>query len=477
MSAAALRALLRHLLCYYGFSAVITVICRDPVTPPELSGNTPVSDIVCPVEVGLFHSLRDQLDVPVLYSFYCGLDQFIHPDKPLLLDHGLDGCLTSVMGTYIMSIIFNPYKESHLIQFLYNGLSCCITVHTAELAAVFIDGGIIIQNIDLRQIVTLSNLKVIRVMGRCDLNYTGTKLSVNISICNDRDLSVDNREHQLLSNDILISVIIGMDCYCSITKHGLRSCSRKLKESCGAYGSVILDQRVLDMPEMACLLFIFYLGIRNGGITYRTPVDDPAALVDPAFFVHLAEYFGNCLIAALVHGKTLSVPVTGGAKLFQLFNDPSAVLSLPLPGSLKEPFSAKIFLADAFFLQLFNDLNLCSDAGMVCSWLPECIIALHPLITDQDILHGIVKGMSHMELSCDIRRGNYDRKRCFGMIHLCMEVFLRKPFVIDSVLNPLGIVGLCKFSAHHLLLFCLKKESCPEGFLCHRKLLRNIPMT
>ena len=94
---------------------------------------------------------------------------------------------------------------------------------------------------------------------------------------------------------------------------------------------------------------------------------------------------------------------------------------------------------------------------MVCPGLPECIIALHPLIADQDILHGIVKGMSHMKLSCDIRRGNYDRKRCFGMIHLCMEVFLRKPFVIDSVLNPFGIVGLCKFSAHHLLLFCLKK--------------------
>ena len=38
------------------------------------------------------------------------------------------------------------------------------------------------------------------------------------------------------------------------------------------------------MPEMACLLLIFNLGIGDRCITYRTPVDYPAAFIYPSFF-------------------------------------------------------------------------------------------------------------------------------------------------------------------------------------------------
>ena len=64
---------------------------------------------------------------------------------------------------------------------------------------------------------------------------------------------------------------------------------------------------------MSGLLLIFYLCIGDGSVTYGTPVDDTGTLVDVAFFVHLYEYFGHSLIAAFIHGETLSVPVTGRA--------------------------------------------------------------------------------------------------------------------------------------------------------------------
>ena len=67
------------------------------------------------------------------------------------------------------------------------------------------------------------------------------------------------------------------------------------------------------MPEMSRLLLVFYLGIGNGGITYGAPVDNAGAFVNPAFFVHFAENFGDGFVTALVHGETLTVPVTGGA--------------------------------------------------------------------------------------------------------------------------------------------------------------------
>ena len=85
---------------------------------------------------------------------------------------------------------------------------------------------------------------------------------------------------------------------------------------------------------MSCLLLIFYLCIGDGGITYGTPVNNTGTLVDVAFFMHLHEYFGHCLVTAFIHGETLSVPVTRRTQLFKLFDNTSAVFLLPLPGSL-----------------------------------------------------------------------------------------------------------------------------------------------
>ena len=114
------------------------------MTPPELSGNAPVTDIVRPVEISLFHALRNQLDLSVFYCLCRRLDQFIHFDKPLFLDHRLDRRFASVMRTDIMGIILNADKQSHFIKLLDDRRSCFITIHSLELAAVFIDRGIII---------------------------------------------------------------------------------------------------------------------------------------------------------------------------------------------------------------------------------------------------------------------------------------------------------------------------------------------
>ena len=181
MGAAALRADLGHLLCYHYLTAFIAVISRNSVSPPELTADTPVADIVRPVKVGLFHTLRNKLDVAVLYGFYCGLNQLIHLDKPLLFYQRLNGGLTSVVGTYVVGVIFDTDQKSHLVQFFHDGFSCLITVHTFELAAVFVDGGIVIHNVDHRQVVTLSYFKVVGVMRRGNLYYAGTEFHIYVS--------------------------------------------------------------------------------------------------------------------------------------------------------------------------------------------------------------------------------------------------------------------------------------------------------
>ena len=86
---------------------------------------------------------------------------------------------------------------------------------------------------------------------------------------------------------------------------------------------------------------------------------------------------------------------------------------------------------------------------MVRTRLPEGLVALHPLITDQDVLHGVVQGVTHMELACDIGRRHYDGKGLlpFPLSSLCigMEIFIVQPFLVQTVLNDRRIIGLFQF--------------------------------
>ena len=88
------------------------------------------------------------------------------------------------------------------------------------------------------------------------------------------------------------------------------------------------------MPEEAVLFYVLYLRVGDRGLAYRTPVDDAGTLVDVSFLVEFYKYFQNCVGAAFVHGKALSVPVGRRTQLVKLLYDPGAVLLSPLPALL-----------------------------------------------------------------------------------------------------------------------------------------------
>ena len=97
---------------------------------------------------------------------------------------------------------------------------------------------------------------------------------------------------------------------------------------------------------------------------------------------------------------------------------------------------------NAFFLQLLDDLDLSSDTCMVGTGLPQCIVALHSLITDQNILHGVVQCMTHVELSGDIWGRDHDSEGSLTMIYLRMKILFVKPLLIQSVFYATGVIGL-----------------------------------
>ena len=102
---------------------------------------------------------------------------------------------------------------------------------------------------------------------------------------------------------------------------------------------------------------------------------------------------------------------------------------------------------------------------MIRSRLPQGIVSLHPFETNQDVLHGLIQGMSHMELPGDIWRRNDNRKRFLRLIHFGMKIFFIQPFLIQSVFYALRVIGFCKFFAHKSLLYVVKKNRIKTPFI------------
>ncbi len=68
MCASTFRAFFRCIRMLLRLTTLIAVISRDSVSPPDLTGNTPVTDVLKPVQVSLVKTLRNKLKLAVLDS-------------------------------------------------------------------------------------------------------------------------------------------------------------------------------------------------------------------------------------------------------------------------------------------------------------------------------------------------------------------------------------------------------------------------
>ena len=150
------------------------------------------------------------------------------------------------------------------------------------------------------------------------------------------------------------------------------------------------------MPQMPRLFLIFHLSIGNGCIADRTPVNHSGSLINISLFVHFHKHFSHCFVAALIHCKTFPVPITGRPHLLKLGHNAPAVFLSPGPGTLQEFLPSQFIFINSLFFQLLSNLNFRSNGGMICAWLPQGIVPLHPLKANQNVLHGIVQRMSHV---------------------------------------------------------------------------------
>ena len=213
-AAAAFRTGMHRLLGDHRLPTIGAVVGGNPMAPPQLTGDTPVFDVVHPVKVDLLKPLGDKLGFAFPHHRVGGSSQRRHLHKPLFGDHRLDGGVAAVAGAYLMGQRFHRFQCAAGFQICQNGFSGLHGGHPSVFAAVqnlrFIRSGLSAgkQFIGSRfvrrtghmavvgeyphagQVVAFAHFIVVGVMGRGDLNHTGTLFHIGMFVADDGNLFV-----------------------------------------------------------------------------------------------------------------------------------------------------------------------------------------------------------------------------------------------------------------------------------------------
>ena len=154
-----------------------------------------------------------------------------------------------------MVVVLDLDEVSACLKILNDKLTSLVSVHACILGIILSDLCIRCENIYNLKAMSESDLKVVRIVCRCDLNYTCTEFNINVVVCNDRDPSANERKDQHLADHVLVSLILGVNCNRCIAKECLRSCCSKLNIAC------TILKGISQMPEVTGLILILNLSI------------------------------------------------------------------------------------------------------------------------------------------------------------------------------------------------------------------------
>ena len=338
-------------------------------------------DVLHPVDIGLGEALRHELDGPILHHTDGLLGQGRHLHEPLGGDQGLHIVVAAVAGAHVVAVRFGLDQVALRLQICHHRLAAGVAVHSLVFSGVLVHGAVIADAADDLQIVPQAHLEVIGVMGGGHLHGAGTEAYLAVIVAHDGNFAVHNGQDAGLADQVLELLVLRVHRHAGIAEHGLRAGG-------GDHDvTAAVRQGVTDIPQIAGLIGVLHLGVRQGRQAVGAPVDDAAALVDQALFVQLAEGLAHGAGAALVHGEAVTAPVAGGAHLFLLLHDTAAVFFLPGPHTLKELLATQIVTGQSLVLpQFLLHLDLGGDTGVVAAGQPQCLVALHPLKAGQDVL-------------------------------------------------------------------------------------------
>ncbi len=320
-------------------------------------------------------------------------------------------------------------------------------VHLLVDAAVEIEGlragqheGVLVEDVQQRQVVSLADFVVVEVVGRGDLHAAGTELGVAVVVGDDRDAATNQRQFDVLADQCLVALVVRVDRHGGVTQQGFRTGGGDYQVVLAFGGLGAVGQRVAQVPQVALLVVVFHFEVGDGRVQLGVPVDQALAAVDQAVFMQAHEGFLDRFGQAVIHGEALAAPVDRRTQAADLTADVATGLILPFPDLFQELFAAQIMPVLALGLELALDQHLGCDTGVVGTWLPQGVAALHAAETDQGVHDRVVEPVAHVQAAGDVRRRDHD-----GVGLACTlwgEIVLGLPGVVPGSFDGVRLVGL-----------------------------------
>ena len=386
-------------------ATVLAVEHGNAVAPPQLTADAPVLEVLHPGGVGLRPARGVEGDLAGVDGVERRPFELVDGDEPLLGQPRLQRRVATIAVHDGVIEVLDVIEQTVLVEPLDDGFAALVAVHAGELAVALDDHRVLVEDVDLRQVVGLTHGIVVGVVSRGDLDKAGAKVGIDMIVGEDGNLTVDDRQHDGLTHKGGLLGILRRDGDTRVAEHGL-----------GARGGdddIVLavdrlGQRIAQVPQVALLVLVLGLVVRDGGGAVGAPVDDALAAIDQAVMIPVAEDLAHGLDIVLVHGEALVVKVNRAAHALDLLDDDAAVLVGPVPAGVDKLVATDLQAADALAFELLIDLGLRGDTGMVGAQHPARGLAAHAGHTDNGVLDGVIGGVAHVELAGHVGRRNGD---------------------------------------------------------------------
>ena len=325
----------------------LDVVGRNAMTPPQLSADAPVLNVLQPVLISVLVFCRIEFNLVVHHWRQGDVGKVFHLEEPLQRKSRLNGCIWIALRiSHLVDIFLNTFHQACGLEVFYNLLAAVEAVHADIERRGFGYCAVGIEDVDGFQIVSLTQHVVVGVMCRSNLQTTCTKFNLHISVFNDPDLSAHKRYNDTLAFQPLVLWVFRVDTHRSIAHDSLGTgggddCIETffvfmdyVAIFCGKRLGVDLLTRseiVFQVIELRLFFSVDNLFGRESRQCLRIPVHHPQATVYESFFVKVDKDFNDSFASLLIHGECRTVPVARGTQTTKLFQDDTSMLMSPVP--------------------------------------------------------------------------------------------------------------------------------------------------
>ena len=405
--------------------------------------------------------------------------------EPLLGKPRLDDRLAAVAVVDLDRAVFDLLDESLRVEVRHDALARGEAIE-ALVGALCCDRAVAVQHVDCADLaVPLPHFVVVGVVRRRDLDAAGAERRIGPFVGDQRDLAARERQRHLaallgercdlheVGDQLLLTLeqslefLLGVGALlvgrgrellalrsdrllhraCGIRVHGdgrvaeHRLGPRRRDEHVLGFARVRIRERVAQVVELALHRLLVELVVGDRGLQRAVPVDESIAAEDQPVAEHREERLAHGARAHGVHREARAVPVARAAHALLLRDDALLALLLPFPDALHESLAADVVARLALdLLEALLDNGLRRDAGVVGASLPQRVVALHAMPTDQQILHHVVHRVPHVQRAGHVRQRHHHDVAFATRVREGGEGLLAEPRRGDRGLEGLGFV-------------------------------------